>query len=138
MGDTQDFVDRRQARRHRLAVPIELEQRTGLTRNISTSGLFFETDSSFPVGATINFSLLLEHADPGGPFRLRCQGEVMRVEPGDGTVGVAVRFTSYWFGLQGWSCANPEQSELPPDLASSPIFPQDEGGTGQKKLRTEN
>jgi PilZ domain len=70
MGETQEFTDRRQARRYRVAVPVELEQGAGLTHDISASGVFFETDSSFPVGVTISFSLVLEHADPGGPVRL--------------------------------------------------------------------
>ena len=92
MRDTPEFTDRRQAQRYRIAIPVELEQRTGLTGDISASGVFFETDSSFSVGVTISFSLVLEHADPGGPLRLQCQGEVVRVEQREGKVGVAVRF----------------------------------------------
>jgi PilZ domain-containing protein len=93
-------ADRRQARRYRLALPVELEHGTGLTRDISASGVFFKTNSSFRLGETIRFSLVLEYADPSGPLRLHCQGEIVRVERYEGTVGVAVRFTSCWFDLR--------------------------------------
>jgi len=125
MGETQECADRRQARRYRVTVPVELEQGAGTTRDISASGVFFETDLSCSLGATLSFPLVLEHADPGGPVRLQCQGEVVRVEQCEGKVGVAVCFTSYWFDLQGQSCPSLGQSELFPDFASSPVFRQE-------------
>lgn len=102
---------------------MELEQRTGLTRDISTAGVFFETDSSVPVGATLRFSFVLEYADPEGPVRLRCQGEVVRVERRKGKVGVAVRFSSYRFDLAEQGCPSLEQAELFSDRADSRLSP---------------
>jgi hypothetical protein len=131
-------ADRRQARRYRLALPIELEHGTGLTRDISASGVFFETDSSFPVGGTISFSLVLEYADPSGPLRLHCQGEIVRVERYEGKVGVAVRFTAYWFDRQAQSGTSPGQSERFTDFASSPIFRQDGRSAGRRRSREDD
>ena len=133
MRETQESTYRRQARRYRVAVPVELAQGTGITRDISASGVFFETDLSFPVNATLSFSLVLEHADPGGPVRLQCQGEVVRVEQREGKMGVAVRFTSYWFDLPGQDYPRLGQSELFPDFASSSVFRQEEPSAEQRK-----
>jgi hypothetical protein len=101
MDDIPQVADRRQAPRYRVALCVELEQRTGLTRDVSTAGVFFETDPPVSVGATLRFSFALAYADPEGPVRLRCQGEVVRVERRKSRVGVAVRFTSYRFDLTG-------------------------------------
>ncbi|MBI3798856.1 MAG: PilZ domain-containing protein [Deltaproteobacteria bacterium] len=135
MENVPGAVDRRQARRYRVALPIELEHGTGLTRDISACGVFFATDASFPVGVTISLSLVLEYADLDGPVRLPCQGEVVRVERYEGNVGVAVRFTAYWFDLQGQGYPSLGQSAVFPDFVSSPAFRQDGLGAGRRKLR---
>ena len=113
-------TDRRQARGYRLALPIAFDHGTGLTRDISASGTFFETDASFSVGMTINCSLVLEYADPSGPLRLHCHGEVRRVERRKGKVGVAVRFTSYWLDRTEHAGTSPGRSKGFPAFPSSP------------------
>ena len=138
MGGIYEFTDRRQARRYRIAVPVELDHGTGLTRDISTSGIFFETDQSCSVGTTLSFSLVLEHADPGGPVRLQCQGEVVRVEQRESKVGVAVCFTAYRFDLPGKGSPGFEQSERLPDFASSPVFRQEGPGMKQRKSQADD
>ena len=120
--NTTEVTDRRHARRYRTALPVELKHGTGLTRDISTSGVFFETDLSFLLGITFRFSLVLEYADPDGPVRLQCQGKIVRVEPREDKIGVAVRFTSYCFDLQEQGFPRPGQSERFPNFASSPVF----------------
>jgi len=87
--------DRRQATRYQVGLPVELPNGTGLTRDVSEVGVFFETDQPMAAGAVINFALLLSEADPEGPFRLQCRGSVVRVEPQSDKVGVAARITSY-------------------------------------------
>jgi PilZ domain-containing protein len=135
MENVPGAADRRQARRYRVALPIELEHGTGLTRDLSACGVFFETDVLFSVGVTISFSLVLEYADYVGPVRLQCQGEVVRVERYEDNGGVAVRFTAYWFDLQGQGHPSLGQAEVFPDFASSPVFRQDGRGAGRRKLR---
>ncbi len=76
-------------------MPIELEQGTGLTRDFSAVGIFFETDQSLIVGEPIKFVIPLDYSDWGHPFLVRCQGEVMRVETSGEKEGVAVTIHSY-------------------------------------------
>jgi len=91
-------VERRQALRFPMTLPVELERGSGITRNISTSGVFFETDQVFSAGALIRLILVLEEPTyPGTPIRLHCQGQIVRAEQHEEKVGVGVAFTSYRF-----------------------------------------
>ena len=92
------FSERRRARRYRLALPIELQALgDGTTRDLSTTGVFFETGGSLVPGAAIKFSVLLEHADPGPPLRLVCEGDVVRVECRDERLGVGATISTFHF-----------------------------------------
>jgi hypothetical protein len=62
---------------------------TGLTRDISTTGIFFETDASFAPSGTIRMDITIE--TPGGPLMLHCLGSIVRVERRDTRLGLAVR-----------------------------------------------
>jgi hypothetical protein len=93
----EEFTERRLAQRYRLALTVELEHGTGRTRDISSSGMFFMTDQFFTLGQSIRFTLLLEHVDPSPSSHVQCQGTVVRVEPQEGHLGVAVAFTEYQF-----------------------------------------
>src|SRR5438552_13148178 len=98
MESTLTFSERRRARRYRLALPIELQALgDGTTRDLSTTGVFFETGGSLVPGAAIKFSVLLEHADPGPPLRLVCEGDVVRVEPCDERLGVGATISTFHF-----------------------------------------
>ena len=75
--------------RARLAVDLG-RAKTGVTRDVSASGAFFETDVSYKVGSRVRFAIDL--ATPWGPAHFDCKGRIVRLEKHDGTVGVAVRF----------------------------------------------
>jgi len=91
-------VERRQALRFPMTLPVELERGSGITRNISTSGVFFETDQVLSTGALIRLILALEEPTyPGTPICLHCQGQIVRAEQHEEKMGVAVAFTSYRF-----------------------------------------
>jgi hypothetical protein len=98
MPDTSETLDRRKAQRFRVTLPVELEGGSGITRDISVCGVFFETDRTFAPGELIQFTLVLEHMAPGQPVRLQCQGEIVRVERREGNVGVAVAIGAYRLG----------------------------------------
>jgi hypothetical protein len=83
--------------RHQGKLPVELESGKGVTRDFSGSGVFFETDRSFSPGQLIEFSLVLEHIDPDRPVRLKCRGEIVRVEESGQKIGVAAAINSYTF-----------------------------------------
>lgn len=74
---------------------MELEKGTGLTRDFSTSGIYFETDQSFSLAEPIEFFMNLEHTDLVPQARVRCLGEVVRVEPMGEKTGVAVAIHSF-------------------------------------------
>jgi hypothetical protein len=90
-------VERRLALRFSIKLPVELEQGTGITRNISTSGVFFETDQALSAGDPSRLTLVLEPAFPGIPTRVHCRGKIVRAERHGEKPGVDVAFTSYWF-----------------------------------------
>jgi len=77
---------------------VELEEGAGITRDVSLSGVFFETDHSFAPGEQINLVMVLERVSPGHPVRLQCEGRVVRVTRFDSRIGVAVAISAYKFG----------------------------------------
>jgi hypothetical protein len=70
-----------------------------VTRDFSTCGVFFETSQACGQGECIEFTVVLEHVDPGHLVCLRCRGQVVRVEPRNTGAGVAVAITAYRFDL---------------------------------------
>ena len=91
--------DRRRAVRFPITVPVELDGGGGVTRDVSLSGVFFETEQWFAPGEPIRLTLVLERASPGQPVRLQCEGRVVRVErrQPELRLGVAVAIESYRF-----------------------------------------
>jgi hypothetical protein len=76
---------------------VELESGKGITRDFSGSGIFFQTDRSFSPGQHIEFTLVLEHIDPERPVRVKCLGEIVRVEESGPKIGIAAILNSYTF-----------------------------------------
>ena len=94
--------ERRASSRHRIALPVMLDDAQGSTRDVSASGVFFtlhDRGTRPPeLREPIRFRLTLEHADPHGPMHIGCEGHVVRVEVGPEAIGVAVSISSYDFG----------------------------------------
>ena len=61
----------------------------GVTRDISASGLYFETDSEQQVGSLIDFEIELD--TPGGPMKFKARGQIVRIESLGGRAGVGVK-----------------------------------------------
>ena len=71
-------------------LPVKMNGRAaGIARNVSTSGIYFETKLPIKSGRVIRFSLELDK--PGGGYSLECTGEVVRIEKLDGNLGVAAK-----------------------------------------------
>ena len=85
--------EQRRTLRYSLELPVGVAGATGRTRDFSASGVFFETDRALTPGAPIRFSLVIGRVSPGRPLRLDCEGRVVRTEPRDGRLGVAVAVT---------------------------------------------
>lgn len=92
----KDSENRRTIRR-KGAFPVQLENGNGITRNFSSSGIFFETDKSFTPGQAIEFTIVLEYVDPSRPVHLRCSGSIARIEDKGQKIGVAATISSYNF-----------------------------------------
>jgi hypothetical protein len=84
----------KQRRRTRINahLPISINGVQGVTRDISTSGLFVVQSRQHEMGSRIDFCVDLD--TPGGKLKLCCEGEVVRVEEVDGRVGIGVKILS--------------------------------------------
>jgi hypothetical protein len=80
----RDRADRVQS-----CLPVSVNGITGITRDISATGVFFEIDDKLPHGSRIQFEIELN--TPGGPLRLVCDGEVVRVVTEGGRSSVAAK-----------------------------------------------
>jgi hypothetical protein len=103
MTNASGTPDRRKAPRFQVALRVELQEGTGITRDLSACGVFFETDCVFALGDVIQFAIILEHIDPCRPLRLQCRGRVVRVEQRGDTMGVAAVITAYQFDTRAHS-----------------------------------
>jgi PilZ domain len=91
VGGAGGFEERRRGERFKVALPVQLNDGIGTTCDISTSGIFFETERAYSIGDIIRLSLNFEHET------LQCEARVVRVEQRNGQFGVAVELKSYVF-----------------------------------------
>lgn len=71
--------ERRRARRYRVDLPVEFEGGTGVTRNVSQTGVLFATAQEAKVGDLVDFNLILGEHDAGWKCRIACIAAVVRV-----------------------------------------------------------
>ena len=84
--------EKRRGQRIQTALPIFLKNAEGITRDVSASGVYFWTSESMcALGELISFSVELKR--PEGRVMLKCQGDVVRTEPRNGMMGVAVKIS---------------------------------------------
>ncbi len=82
--------EKRIENREQLALPVVLAGGgMGKTHNISTTGLFFETESAYQPGSQID--LTIDLSTVGRPFFLKASGEVLRTKDLGERMGVAVK-----------------------------------------------
>ena len=92
-----NFSEKRKSVRYKGEISLEVKEGTGLTRDFSTNGIYFVTDQDMSVGERLEVVMLLEHTGLARLWRLRCEGEVLRVEPTVDKIGVAFAITSHTF-----------------------------------------
>lgn len=86
-------VEHRSEPREALVLPVNLTAGgQGVTRDISASGLYFETDSELQVDSAVDFEIELQTS--AGPVKLVARGTVMRIEQTGDRTGVAVKLLS--------------------------------------------
>ncbi len=72
------------------SLPIQLDGGvSAVLRDISASGLFYETSSAQRVGDVVNIEIDLD--TPGGPMKLKAQGQIVRIEAHGERTGVAMK-----------------------------------------------
>jgi hypothetical protein len=80
-------MEQRKAQRFDLTLPVELiragiatASRQGETKNVSSSGVFFESDVRLRIGEPVEYVITLPTSPtPGIQVRLRCMGKVVRL-----------------------------------------------------------
>lgn len=80
------------AARKVVQLPISMDGGTGVTRDISVSGMFIVQDRQQKVGSRIEFTIDL--VTPMGKIQLCCEGEVVRIDeiPGsEGRIGIGIK-----------------------------------------------
>ncbi|MEK7752636.1 MAG: PilZ domain-containing protein [Acidobacteriota bacterium] len=91
--DANEKRDKRQRKEERVSatLPVNLGTAKVITKDVSASGIFFETDAAYAIDSTISFTVELN--TPGGKRLLKCRGSIVRVERRGEKVGVAVKIT---------------------------------------------
>jgi hypothetical protein len=80
-------TDQRKSKRFELRLPIELVRsgaaaigKTTETRNLSSGGVLFASESQLPVGEQIEYFITLPTGKTANAVRLHCMGTVIRLE----------------------------------------------------------
>ncbi|HEY8907169.1 MAG TPA: PilZ domain-containing protein [Rhodoferax sp.] len=85
----------RSSERFSSELPVEIGGALGLTRNVSATGVYFETTVDQTPGSKVTF--VVEVLVKGERLKMVCAGDVVRVEQKLGTVGIAVKLSSSFF-----------------------------------------
>jgi len=85
----REVQEKRKGERISTTLPVRLGTATGMTRDVSALGIFFETDAADAMGDLISFTV--EFDTPRGKRVLKCKGDVVRIEPRNAGTGIAVR-----------------------------------------------
>jgi len=80
------------------SLPLTMVEGKGVARNVSASGIYFETDAQLTEGSPLSFTVEFEDS-PGGPLRAQCVARVVRVERRDGKVCVGAAIESFSFAV---------------------------------------
>lgn len=93
----EPFKPDRRAVRFETVLPIEIGNLHGLARNISATGIYFETEAA-PVpalGSHVYFAV--ELTVRGEKLKLVCDGKVLRVDHKNGVYGIAAKLDDSFF-----------------------------------------
>src|SRR5262249_11535164 len=90
-------VERRRHWRYPASLEVRLGEGTGVSHNVSASGIYLETDTPLEPGQRITFSLTLDRIYPDVPLDLQCTGIIVRVERHAGQRRIAVTIDSWSF-----------------------------------------
>ncbi len=89
MLKAQGNEDHRSEERVPVSLPISIDNIEGFTRDISLSGICFESNEEYVPGQIIRY--VVEFGNLGGNLALKCRGEVVRVERRQDKIYVSVK-----------------------------------------------
>ena len=89
------IIDQRIAPRFAMALRLTVEGEEGSTHDMSATGLCFQSDRSYALGAVLE--LVLEFPDDRRVHPLRCEAEVVRADPVGDDFNIAVRLLTPLF-----------------------------------------
>ncbi|MCC2677029.1 MAG: hypothetical protein K0R58_3976 [Ramlibacter sp.] len=84
--------ERRASDRFVAAMPVQVDGEEATTRDLSASGLSFESERSYEVGSRID--VVVEYILDGHHYPLRCQAEVVRVQPSGAAFTIGARLVA--------------------------------------------
>ncbi|WP_096696003.1 PilZ domain-containing protein [Polaromonas sp. AER18D-145] len=96
-GDEKKAVvlEHRAAQRFGVAVRLTIDGDEGITHDLSATGLYFQSERSYELGATLE--LVLEFPGAGRTHPLTCEAQVVRVTPAGDGFNIAVRLLTPLF-----------------------------------------
>lgn len=100
-----DSMQKRATERIEVEVPVHLETGSGISRNVSLSGIYFLTDQTFEEGKRFRFTIEFEFAIPGRPIHLDCTAQVLRMEHQGEKLGIAARIDDLTYLREGEDAA---------------------------------
>jgi len=89
------LLEQRVAQRFGVAVRLTVDGDEGATHDLSATGLYFQSDRSYEVGASME--LVLEFPGVGRTHPLTCEAQVVRVTPAGDGFNIAVRLLTPLF-----------------------------------------
>ncbi len=92
-------MNQRSAARFAVALPVTIGKEVTNTRDISATGVYFETNRKYKAGSEVKFSVDLQYVRADGPLRLVCRGHIVRVEHHGERVGIAVAVDVHRFEM---------------------------------------
>jgi hypothetical protein len=92
-------IDLRIAPRFDVTQLVELPEGSGVARNVSAQGIYFESPVPHSPGDVVEVTIAFHQG--GERHELTLQGEVMRVEPLEGRVGIGARLYTPFFDEPG-------------------------------------
>ena len=92
-----DTKPNRSTQRYDVALPVQLPRGSGLTRDVSTRGIYFQSGQKYDLDSQIDFTLTFGTLEQASPIQVRCRARVVRVEPRSDHVGIAAAITSVVF-----------------------------------------
>lgn len=91
----EGVANKRVERRVSASLPVTLENvpdAVAVTRDVSASGIFFETDATLEIDSLVNLEIEIETS--GGRRVLKCQGAIVRLEKVENRLGCGVKILS--------------------------------------------